>query len=165
MPDVNINNGKDVKWMPSRAVNAFPYDVNEIVQSARLLSTNSAQFLTLQLQPSALGIASVMLHQEDGRLRVQFIVEESSAREALQANSAQLKDTLLAVGMQQVTIEVRQTSSEQKPMDFSARDSDERNAQQEQSHDRSYDHKESIPNYTRRYIPRSLGYNSFELVA
>ena len=136
-------------------------DLQELVSGVKLSLKAGKRELLLNLKPAALGRAMVSLRNVDNRLVLEFTVERLGARQAIEAESSQLREALAAVGFQSVTIDVRPPEAYTQQ---SGVNPDNQNQRQSSNRDNN---RRKQQRSSEQFLsnPRMLGYNTFDLIA
>jgi flagellar hook-length control protein FliK len=137
-----------------------PVDTMTLAQNIRFNLAGGRQELTLQLKPETLGRALIQLHREDDRLKVEFTVERPEARHAIEAQVTALRDNLVSLGFQNVSIEVRTGSDETLWNERAGSDRNSADSPQDQNRQSAEEHR-NPPSSRARYF----GYNTFDIAA
>lgn len=143
------------------ARDSSPMDLQELVSGVKLSLKAGKRELLLNLKPAALGRAMVSLRNVDNRLVLEFTVESLGARQAIEAESSQLREALAAVGFQSVTIDVRPPEAYTQQ---SGVNPDNQNQRQSSNRDNN---RRKQQRSSEQFLsnPRMLGYNTFDLIA
>lgn len=86
--------------------------MEQIVQSARLLTSNSSTTMEMQLNPENLGKIYMEISTKEGIVSAKLVAQNESVREALQAQVAELKQSLNQAGVKVNAVEVTVSSHE-----------------------------------------------------
>lgn len=137
-------------------------DMPSLVNRIRLTLDSGQQELRLNLKPAILGRAVIILHRQDDLLHLDFSLEKSSARVAIETETPRLREALASIGFQNVNIDVHAPQNRNLDADMNPETSD-----RQQHFQRHPDHRQTDePSETNRTLnPRMLGYNTFDLVA
>lgn len=80
--------------------------VNQIVEEIKVTVKPSASSMELQLNPASLGKVHLSVAAKDGILTAQFLVQNAAAKEAIESQIQNLKDTLSNQGLKVEAVEV-----------------------------------------------------------
>gem|GEM_PF-4625703 len=138
-----------------------------LVEAAGSLASGGVKVFAMELSPAALGLATVVLTRTLDALKVEFRVARPEARESLEREVETLREALIAAGHPTVQIEVKPHFQITRSDDGSLREEASREHQEQASQDdgNSRQRQRDVAHYERRFVSRSLGYNSFEIAA
>jgi len=138
-----------------------PVDPGALVSGIKLSLSEGRSELVLRLRPEVLGRAIVSLRYLEDGLRLEFQLERPEARQAIEAESAKLKEALAAAGFQTVSIEVRIPDPDGERPDLHDDDEDRRQS----SRDQDDNNPDSEHRQQQNRPPLMFGYNTFDIAA
>jgi hypothetical protein len=138
-----------------------PMELRELVTAVNSSVTGGISRIELQLKPEALGRALAIIRRQAESLILEFRIDRPEARQAVEAESSRMKESLMAAGFSDVTIEVKSGLTHKTDPDAQ---NERRHASDQQSPEQG--HRDSSRREDRRsHTPLRLGYNSFDLSA
>ena len=99
--------------------------INELGKSAKVILNGDKSEMMMQLKPESLGKVLLKVVTENGIVNAKFVVENEAAKQSLEANLQELKETLSAQGLfvQDCMVQVGQENArrEEQNIDFGSR--------------------------------------------
>jgi flagellar hook-length control protein FliK len=150
--------------IPKDSIAPLPIEPSSFVQSVRLTLTGGQREIVVRLHPEILGQAVIAVHQDEDGLRLEFKLERAEARQAVEAQSAQLKEALAAAGFQNVQIDIQPYGwPDDRPDRLEEHSEGQSRRQSEHRENLSQEHL-TTPD-SQPPITRLFGYNTFEIAA